>query len=240
MGQIPSDFVAKMSHDLKTPVGNAMMYAELLQEDIRSLAEDHPEIRDRLEPLQLYCGNIHLASSKLINAIQSWGYAYQIENKEFEIQESPIDLTELLDHVITRNKLFIEGKSLDVHIDYRSDRKVIHSDRELMTLVFDNLMSLFVNMAPANSSITIEVDKEDEELLFRFLLPKPVFNQKLIDIFVGDISIRDREAPEQGILKPGGYGLIFVSMALRHVGAVRGVSDEGEDPRSFWFRLPLS
>ncbi len=240
MAKIPSDFVAKMSHDLKTPVGNAMMYAELMSEEIRSLADENPEFKSRLDPLEHYCGNIYLSSSKLINAIQSWGYAYQIEDGVFEIQETAVDLKELLDNIIKRNQLFIRGKSLDVGVEYRSDRKIYHTDRELITLVFDNLMTLFINMASAGSQIAIEVDKKGDGLLFRFLLPKSVFNRKLMDIFTGDITISKHPAPEQGILKPGGYGLIFAARALQHIGAERGVDDETADPRSFWFQLPLS
>lgn len=240
MQQIPSDFVAKMSHDLKTPVGNAMMYAELMAEDIRSLAEEHPEIHDRLDALEKYCGNIHLSASKLINAIQSWGYSYQIEDGVFEIQETDIDLKELLDQIIVRNRIFIKGKSLDVNIDFNSTRKRYRTDRELITLVIDNLLTLFINMSGNGSSISILVEEASAGIRFSFRLPPPAFNQKLVDIYTDVITIKDRMIPEQGILKPGGYSLIFSALALKHIGAVRGVDKEGTDPRSFWFELPLS
>lgn len=46
--------------------------------------------------------------------------------------------------------------------------------------------------------------------------------------------------PEQGILKPGGYALLFVNTALRFLGADHGVYQESGATPSFWFRLPLS
>lgn len=240
MQRIPPEFVAKMSHDLKTPVGNAMMYAELLADDIRTLAEEQPELRDRLQDMEQYCDNIYLSSSKLINAIQSWGYAYQIEDGAFEINKTAVNLKDLLDEVIKRNSIFISGKSLNVSVDYKSDRDIYHTDYELIHLVMDNLMVLFVNMAGGGTSIRIEVSDNRDGLLFRFFVPGSVFNDKLIDTFASDISIRDRVVPDQGILKPGGYSLMFANMALKYIGAERGVDDEGTEPRSFWFQLPLS
>ncbi len=240
MERIPSDFVAKMSHDLKTPVGNAMMYSELMADDIRTLAEEHPEISEKLAPLEHYCGNIYLASSKLINAIQSWGYSFQIDDGVFEINPTAINVKDLLEGIIKRNEIFIKGKSLDVSVDYRSERDVYHTDHELLKLVIDNLMTLFINMAGKGTPIDIRVSDDAGGMLFRFFVSEAAFNEKLVETFTSDISIRNRMSPEQGILKPGGYSLIFASLALKYIDANRGVDREGKSPRSFWFRLPLS
>ncbi len=240
MQKISSDFVAKMSHDLKTPVGNAMMYAELLTGDIESLAGEHPEIREQLEPLKFYCGNIYLASSKLINAIQSWGYSYQMDDGVFELNKKEIDLKKRLNDTITRNDILIRGKSLDVRVDYRSGQHLYSTDEEVMSLILDNLVTFFVGMAGNSHTIDVEVKEDSGGLLFRFYPTKPAFDKKLITNYSGNISVKDRIVPDQGILKPGGYGLIFSNLALRYIGASHGVDDETTEPRSFWFRLPLT
>ncbi|MDG5766108.1 hypothetical protein QA596_01430 [Balneolales bacterium ANBcel1] len=240
MERIPADFVAKMSHDLKTPVGNAMMYAELMAEDIRTLLEEHPELGDHLLPLEHYCKNIHLSSSKLINAIQSWGYSFQIEDNVFQIDETAVNLKDMLEGAIKANQLFIKGKSLQVSFDYASATEVYHTDQELIKLVFDNLLTLFITMGRNGAAIHVDVTDDENGILFRFLAPDAAFHPKLVDVFSSDIRIRDRMAPEQGVLKPGGYNLIFVNLALRYIGGATGVDDEETRPRSFWFRLPLT
>ena len=240
MERIPSAFVAKMSHDLKTPVGNAMMYAELMQDDLRALAEEHPELQDKLMPLEHYCRNIHLSSSKLVNAIHSWSYSFQLEDSEFKIDETAINVREMLDEIIQRNEIFIKGKALDVAVDYQSGREVYHTDQELFKLIVDNLMTLFLNMGKRKSPIHIKVLDDEQGMLFRFVVSEAAFHAKLIDIYTGDIDLRYWTAPEQGVLKPGGYSLIFTNLALRYIGAAKGVDPEGQEDRSFWFRLPLS
>ncbi len=239
MQKIPSEFVSKVTHDLKTPVGNAMMYADLLSEEVQMIMEENPELRDQLESLTYYAGNIRLSSSKLINYVQSWSYAYQIEDGVFEERKTDIQLKDLLDEVIARNDIFIQTKSLQVPVEYEAAQETCHADQEVMNLILDNLLTLFIGMAPNNQSLRIRVTEEDGGLMVRFLAPNAAFNETLIDAYAAPISIKEQIAPSQGILKPGGYALMFVNIALRKMGAAHGVDPEGADERSFWFRLPL-
>ncbi|TVQ74296.1 MAG: sensor histidine kinase [Balneolaceae bacterium] len=239
MQKIPSEFVSKVTHDLKTPVGNAMMYSDLLSEEIRMLIEEHPDLRDQLESLLYYSGNIRLSSSKLINYVQSWSYAYQIEDGVFEERKSDIHLKDLLDEVIEKNDIFIQTKSLRVDVSYDTARETCHADQEVMTLIMDNLLTLFIGMAPNNESLRIRISEEAGGLMFRFFAPKPTFTGTLMEAFSGPISIKEQIAPSQGILKPGGYALMFVNIALGKMKAAHGVDPEDADPRSFWFRLPM-
>ncbi len=240
MQKIPSEFVSKVTHDLKTPVGNAMMYADLLTEEIRMLMDDNPELRDQLESLLYYTGNIRLSSSKLINYVQSWSYAYQIEDGVFEERKTEIRLKELMDEVIARNDIFIQTKSLQVAAEFDGARETCQADQEVMALILDNLLTLLIGMAPNNGVMPIRVTEEDGGLMVRFVAPNAAFNETLIEAYCGSISIKEQVAPSQGILKPGGYALMFVNIALRKMKAAHGVDPEGADQRSFWFRLPLS
>ncbi|MDI6401548.1 hypothetical protein QLX67_06035 [Balneolaceae bacterium ANBcel3] len=240
MQRIPSDFVAKMAHDLKTPVGNAMMYTELMSEDLKSMAEEHPDVKEELETLLQYCSNIHLSSSKLIYAIQSWGYAFQIDDGVFQPRETTLDLKQMLTDVLERNRLFTRIKRISVSLEYNAEATAFEADKEIMNLVFENLMSLFINMSPTGSEIRISVAEEDNGLMFRFEVPPAAFNPKLVALYSDDIKLENHMAPDQGILKPGGYCLIFTNMALRYMESRHGVDEEGSESRSFWFHLPLS
>ena len=240
MKRLPSDFVAKICHDMKSPVGNAMMYSELLIDDIETLKSEHPEISDDLEPLKHYCKNIHLSSSKLINTVQSWGYAYQIEDGIYESSKEDINLKQLLDQIVSDNQIFIRGKSLDVNVAYDSTITSINADKELLRLVLDNLFTLFVSVAGNGKSVHIRVADDDNSILFLFYPPQTSFRPNLVEAYAGDQSISSNVVPEQGILKPGGYALLFVNSALVYMGAEHGVDQESGESPSFWFRLPLS
>ncbi len=239
MQKIPSEFVSKVTHDLKTPVGNAMMYADLLAEEIQMLIEEHPELRDELDSLTYYAGNIRLSSSKLINYVQSWSYAYQIEDGVFEDRKSEVRLKDLLEEVYSRNDIFIQTKSIQVATEYEASQDTCHADQEVMNLILDNLITLFIGMAPNNETMRTRITEEEGGLMVRFFAPKATFTQTLIDAYSSPISIKEQIAPSQGILKPGGYALMFVNIALRHMGAAHGVDPEGAEQRSFWFRFPL-
>jgi signal transduction histidine kinase len=238
MQKIPSEFVSKVTHDLKTPVGNAMMYAELMSDDINMLIEEHPEISDQLESLKYYCGNIQLSSSKLINFVQSWSYAYQIEDGVFEQKKSQVNLRELIQSVIERNDIFIQTKSLQVSLEYDSEVQSISTDQEVMNLILDNLVTLFIGMAPNNDPLRIRVTDDDGGLMFRFFVSGTAFNETLENAYKSDFSIKEQIAPKQGILKPGGYALMFVNIALKEMKAGHGIDAADVNPRSFWFRLP--
>lgn len=240
MQKIPSEFVSKITHDLKTPVGNAMMYAELLAEDINMLIEEHPGLEGQLEPLKYYCGNIRLSSSKLINFVQSWSYAYQIEDGVFEQNKTRVDLEKLIHEVIGRNDIFIQTKSLKPNVAYDSEHQEVEADQEVMNLILDNLLTLLIGMAPNNSELRIEVKDDERGVMVRFQGSNAAFNEALVDAYTGSFSIKEQTAPKQGILKPGGYALMFVNIALRAMKAEHGVDTGETENRSYWFRLPLS
>ncbi len=240
MTKIPSEFVSKITHDLKSPVGNAMMYAELLFEDINMLVQEHPELSDQLGSLQYYCSNIQLSSSKLINFVNSWSYACQIEDGVFRQNVSDFNLKELMLQTIDRNEIYIRSKSLQINLEYVSGQDHITADPEVMRLILDNLLTLFIGMAANNDSLRIRITDEEDGIMVRFFVSKAAFNESLIQAFSDEISIKEQIAPKQGILKPGGYGLMFVNIVLRLMGADHGVDGEQTDPRSFWFRLPLT
>lgn len=239
MKKIPSEFVSKMSHDLKTPVGNAMMYVELLIDDIDTIGSEHPELKDKLEDLKNSCRSIYLSSSKLINAIQSWSYAVQIEDGEFHLKKTKINLSNMLSDVIENNSMFIRGKSLDIETIYNSNHQEYDSDFEIMRLLLDNLMTLFISLAGNKEAVRIEAVDDGDGLLFRFFATKTAFNKNLIQAYTGKYSIKEQVAPDQGILKPGGYSLMFCNIALRFIGAAHGVDENNSQSRSYWFRLPL-
>ncbi len=240
MKRLPPEFVAKICHDMKSPVGNAMIYSELLIDDIENLQSEHKDAADDLDHLKHYCRNIHLSSSKLINTIQSWGFAYQIEDGIYEASEDRVHVKKLLEQTISGNEIFIRGKSLNVNLEYESDVNTVKTDEELITLVLDNLVTLFLSIAGNKKTIDIRVSDDNGKLLFLFFPPETAFRSNLIEAFSGEQTISNNMVPEQGILKPGGYALLFVNTALRFLGADHGVDQESGATPSFWFRLPLS
>lgn len=241
MKEVPSKFVSKMSHDLKTPVGNAMMYAELLIEDLEALASDHPDLSDNLDPLASYCRNVHLSSLKLIYAIKSWSYCYHLQDDVFTLDKSEIDLQSLMQKVMDRNSILIKGKSLDVTMQYESSVRKMMASAEIVDMIMDNMLGFLITLTGSGKAIGIEItDAEGGQVKIRFIAEPPAFKEALIDNYCGDYKLADKCIPEQGVLKPAGFPLIFNNLVLRYMNADHGVDPEDHPSRSFWLNLPVS
>lgn len=97
MKRLLPEIVAKICHDMKSPAGNIMMYSWLLIDDIETLQSEHKNAADDLDYHKHYCRNIHLSSSKRINATQSRDFAYQIEERIYESSEDKVHVRKLLE-----------------------------------------------------------------------------------------------------------------------------------------------
>ena len=124
-----TDFVANVSHELKTPLAVMQNYGTLLQ------SPDLPE-QKRLE----YAKAITDASRRLATMMTNILKLNRLENQQIYPRSEIYDLGEQLCESLLQYESVWEGKSIEIETDIE-DGVFVYADSELLMLVWNNLFS---------------------------------------------------------------------------------------------------
>ena len=145
-----TDFIANVSHELKTPLAVIGNYATMLQQPGISDAE-------RME----YAKSISMAARRLAALITNILKLNKLENQQIFPQPQEFDLGEQLCQCMLAFENAWEKKNLEIETDIPDDVR-IKSDPELLSLVWNNLISNAVKFTPEGGCISVAVKTEEQ------------------------------------------------------------------------------
>ena len=144
-----TDFIANVSHELKTPLAVMGNYATMLQRP--GITEE-----ERCE----YAKAISEAARKLAQLITNILKLNKLENQQIFPQPKEFDLGEQLCECLLVFEDAWETKNLEIETDMEDDVR-IKSDPELLSLVWNNLISNAVKFTPDGGTIGLSLKTED-------------------------------------------------------------------------------
>jgi len=148
-----TDFIANVSHELKTPLAVMGNYATMLQ---------RPGITE--EEKNDYAKSISEATRKLAQLITNILKLNKLENQQIFPQPKEFDLGEQLCESLLGFEDAWEAKNLEIETDIQEDVR-IHSDPELLSLVWNNLISNAVKFTPDGGTIGLSLKTEDGSVI---------------------------------------------------------------------------
>ena len=148
-----TDFIANVSHELKTPLAVMANLSTMLQ---------HPGIteEERFE----YAKAISEAARKLAQLITNILKLNKLENQQIFPQPKEFDLGEQLCECLLVFEDAWEAKSLEIETDITDDVR-IKSDPELLSLVWNNLISNAVKFTPDGGKIGLSLNTEGDSVI---------------------------------------------------------------------------
>ena len=138
-----SDFIANVSHELKTPLAVMGNYAEMLQTPGIGEAE-------RLE----YAGAIHRSARRLAALVTNILKLNKLENQQIFPMHEEFDLSGQLCETMLGFEDAWEEKGLNIETDI-TDEVYICADPELLSLVWSNLISNAVKFTPRGGTVGV-------------------------------------------------------------------------------------
>ena len=147
-----TDFIANVSHELKTPLAVMGNYATMLQQ---------PEISeaDRVA----YATSISVAARRLASLITNILKLNKLENQQIFPQPKEFDLSEHLCECLLTFEDAWEKKNLEIETDIQDDVR-IKSDSELLSLVWNNLISNAVKFTPEGGTIRVTLMADEKNV----------------------------------------------------------------------------
>ena len=143
-----TDFIANVSHELKTPLAVMGNYATMLQ---------RPGITE--EEKNQYASAISEAARKLAQLITNILKLNKLENQRIFPQAAEFDLSEQLRESLLQFEDAWERKNLLIETDIE-DGVRIRSDAELLNLVWSNLISNAVKFTPDGGTVHVSMQAE--------------------------------------------------------------------------------
>ena len=144
-----TDFIANVSHELKTPLAVMGNYATMLQKP--DISEE-----ERIE----YAKAISHSSRRLAALITNILKLNKLENQQIFPQHQEFDLGEQLCECVLAFEDAWEKKNLEIETDIAEDIR-IRSDPELLSLVWNNLISNAVKFTPEGGTVGISMTTEE-------------------------------------------------------------------------------
>lgn len=149
--QAKSDFLARMSHDIRTPM-NAIM-------GMATIAKAHVDERERI----LDCmEKINGASKLLLSLINEVLDMSKIESGRLILSEDEFNVGELLQDLVVMMQPEIKNKEQTLNIHVKNLRhENVKGDTQRIKQVLMNILSNAIKYTPENGRITIEIYEKD-------------------------------------------------------------------------------
>jgi signal transduction histidine kinase len=142
-------FVTQVSHELKTPLTNIRLYAELLESE---LPEEESNAARRLGVIVSESQRL----TRLINNILS--FSKQRQNK-LEIQKAPIQIDSIIESTIAQFSPLLEAKGMAVTLALAA-KAPISADADALGQILANLVSNVEKYAVSGGALLIESTQE--------------------------------------------------------------------------------
>jgi signal transduction histidine kinase len=225
--QFKSEFLAKMSHQLRTPLTAIIGFCEVLTQGM-----DGELSREQAQDVS----EIHKSGLILLELVNDILDLSKIEAGKVEIIPQEVDLPAIVDQVIASMHHIAETKALKLTSDLSSDTRKVIGDPVRVREILTNLVSNAIKFTPAGSVA---------------ILSEPA--GAMAEISVRDTGIGIDRAAHERIFEEfsqasdkisatyGGTGL-GLSIARKLVelqGGKMGLESEPGKGSRFWFTLPI-
>lgn len=141
------ELISITAHDLKNPVGSIRTISELLIE------EPEMDFEERIN----YYKDIRLSSQTVLDLINKLLSSHVLEQGKIELQMKNLNLSEILKSIVNINKIKSSHKNINVKLSLPKKNVFTISDKEIITQIFDNLISNAIKYSPDGSEIIISM-----------------------------------------------------------------------------------
>ncbi|MBR3874108.1 MAG: HAMP domain-containing histidine kinase [Clostridia bacterium] len=143
-----TDFISNVSHEMKTPLAVMQNYGTLLQTP--NLSEEK-----RVE----YAQGVTDSARRLADMVTNILKLNKLENQQIFPHAEKYDLGEQLCEALLQYEGVWERENIEIETDIAED-VVIHADRELLSLVWNNLLSNAFKFTPSCGTVSLSLSAE--------------------------------------------------------------------------------
>jgi len=130
--KLKSEFLAQMSHEVRTPLNVVLNLTQLLEDEIEGLVDD--EINEYFPMIRTACGRIIRTIELILNASEIQADTYDLTLSEFDL------FTDCLSPLIKESQFAAKLKGLELKQVIKTENRLITADRYSVAQIFSNLI----------------------------------------------------------------------------------------------------
>lgn len=152
-----TNFIATVSHELKTPIASIKMSLQLLDNVQTGIL--NPEQHQLLDSIKDDTNRLLKITGELLNMTQ-------VESGNIQLALRPSDAKEIIMYAIEANKMAAENKHIKLDLTYSENLPQAFTDSEKTTWVLNNLLSNAIRHSHENSTIYLRITVQDNRIVF--------------------------------------------------------------------------
>ncbi|MDD1652644.1 MAG: cell wall metabolism sensor histidine kinase WalK [Methanomicrobiales archaeon] len=149
------DFIANLSHELRTPIASLKALGETLHE---GAIEQRAVARD-------FVGKMNVEVDRLAQMVQEMGELSRIESGEAPLQKTPVNAAEVVDRAAGRLKAQADRAGLRLEIQVAQNLPRVPADEARLEQVLVNLIHNAIKFTPSGGRITVSAKAEGGKLV---------------------------------------------------------------------------
>lgn len=228
LDEAKTNFIATISHELKTPISAIKMSLKLLEDDRIGIVNG-----EQKQLLQ----NIDDDTKRLLQITGELLDMAQVETGKIQLNFGSTHPQNIVNYAVQAVKFIADQKEIDIAIDCPDSLPNVNADLDKSTWVLTNLLSNAIKYSPERSTVQITVERAANSILFAVK-----DNGQGIDArYLSRIFERYFKVPGAGPEKTGtGLGLAIAKDFIEAQGGTINVESEIGDGSKFYFSLPVS
>jgi PAS domain S-box-containing protein len=226
LDRVKDEFVASVSHEVRTPVASLRAYSEYLSDgDAGALNEE-----------QRHClGVIERNAQRVLQMVNGLLFLAGNDAGSMRLELARVDLAELAAESIEGFKPIARENEISVSLD-RSGPTVVEGDRARLIEVVDNLLANALKFTPADGAVTVHATGDVDRVILHVEdsgsgVPATEERQ-IFERFYRASNARDQAIPGSGL------GLAVSKVIMEAHGGNIGVRRADKQGSIFWIELP--
>jgi len=219
-----TDFIATVSHELKTPLASSDFSLKLLEDDRVGQAE-------RKELIQ----QLKNDNQRMLRILSELLNMSQVEAGKIQLDIQSVSPYQIIENSIKAVVTTAREKEVNVAEELEQDLPNIKADADKISWVLNNFLTNAIRYAPSKTNITIQCKKTDSRLSFSVTDR----GQGINEVYLIRIFERYFQVPGRSDKKGSGIGLAICKEFIEAMGGKIWVKSRIGEGSTFGFDIPI-
>ncbi|MGF7217408.1 signal transduction histidine kinase/HAMP domain-containing protein [Spirosoma lacussanchae] len=232
-----TNFIATVSHELKTPLSSIKMSLKLL--DDTRIGPLNDEQRDLI-------GNVRADADRLLNLTGELLNMAQVESGQIQLNLQPVAPADIIQYAVNALRVAADDKQISLDVSLPDALPAVLADPDKASWVLINFLSNAIRHSASESSIEIAARTVDTFVEVRVrdygTGIRPEHQSRVFDRYfkAPGLTGASRAGTDGKTTGGTGLGLAISSEFIRSMNGQIGLDTTVTDGAAFFFRLPVS
>lgn len=225
-----TNFIATVSHELKTPLSSVKMSIKLLEDSRVGVLNSEQ---------QSLLNNIRADADRLLNLTSELLNMAQVESGQIQLKLQPVVPADIVQYAVNALRVQAEQKNLRIAVTMPDGLPIVTADPDKASWVLINFLSNAVRHSPEESTIEVQVAKLPDTNYVEFWVRdhgagiRPEHQMRVFDRYF-------KATGQNGAAGGTGLGLAISSEFIQSMQGEIGLDTRVSNGAAFYFRLPIS